>query len=122
MGGETTIVLLLRVDVKGALDDEAQYFRVDGVLLEIIGAEADGAHGVGAVYVARHHDHLGAWRLLENLFQRREPLADANGVGRQTLILRDHRRLVTLEFRERGGAVARHHDIETLEAPAQLAL
>ena len=72
-----------RMNLIRALHDQLQRVDVDGLLIEVVGAEADGLHGVALVAVARDDDDLRERRELQDLAQRREAFADAAVVGRQ---------------------------------------
>ena len=95
---ELAILGLERVHLIRALHDQLQRVDVDGLLIEVVGAEADGFHGVALVAVARDDDDLRERRELQDLAQRREAFADAAVVGRQAEILQDDRRLVAAQL------------------------
>ena len=82
------------MDLEGALDQQLEHVRIDGLLVEIVGAETDGLDRVLLVELAGHHDHLGGRGDLQGLEQRGHALGDALGVGRQPEILQHDRRLV----------------------------
>ena len=96
--GELPILGLERVNLIGALHDQLQRVDVDGLLIEVVGAEADGLDGVALVAVARDDDDLRERRELQNLAQRGEALADAAVVGRQAEILQHDGRLVAAQL------------------------
>ena len=81
--GELPVLGFERVNLIGALHDQLQRVDVDGLLIEIVGAEADGLDRVALVAVARDDDDFRERRELQDLAQRRETLADAAVVGRQ---------------------------------------
>ena len=64
------VLLFERVDVERAADQQPQHVGVDRLLVEIVGAERDGAHGVVAVVVAGDDDDLGLRREAQDLPQR----------------------------------------------------
>ena len=119
---ELPILGLERVNLIRALHDQLQRVDVDGLLIEVVGAEADRLHGVALVAVPRDDDHLRERRELQNLAQRGEALADAAVVGRQAEVLQHDRRLVAAQLVDRRRAIGGRDDFVVLEAPAQLAL
>ena len=95
---ELPILGLERVHLIRALHDQLQRVDVDGLLIEVVGAEADRLHGVALVAVPRDDDDLRERRELQDLAQRREALADAAVVGRQTEVLQHDGRLVAAQL------------------------
>jgi hypothetical protein len=56
-GGEALVLLLQLSQAQRTVEDGAKHRQVDGLLAEIISAEADGAQHVLALALpARHHD------------------------------------------------------------------
>ena len=103
-GDEPPILGLERVDLVRALHDELQRVDVDRLLVEVVGAEAHGFHGVALVAMARDHDDLRERRERENLAQRRETFGHALVVRRQTEILQHDGRLVPAQLVDRAAS------------------
>ena len=116
------VLLLERVDVEGALHQQAQHVGVDRLLVEIVGAQADGPHRVLLVELPGHDDDLGVGRELERLEQAGEPLGDPFGVRGKTQVLQHDGGLVTTQRRDRGGAIRHGDHFVIAEAPLELLL
>ena len=91
---EAAVLVLDRVEVEGARDDQPELVDVDRLAVEIIGAERDRLERAFARAVARGDDDLGVGLDGEDFGQRGEAFAGAVGIGRQAEVERDDRRLV----------------------------
>ena len=69
------VLLLQVVQAERAVDGQRQQLGLERLGEEVVGAEPDRAHGVGAVVLPGQHDHLGVRRELEDLLEQLEALA-----------------------------------------------
>jgi hypothetical protein len=108
--------------VQGALDDQPQDVVVHGLLVEIVGAHADGLDRVLAVELPRDHDHLGVRGSPQGLDQGEETLGDALRVRRQAQVLQHHGGLVPAQGRDRLAAGSGREHLVIVETPLELLL
>ena len=109
-------------EVEGARDDQPQHVRVDGLGIEVAGAQAHGADRIVAVRIAGHHDDLGARGDTQHLLQRRQPFGHAVRIGRQPQVLEHHGGLGPAQASEGLRSRGRRYHGVVVEAPLELLL
>ncbi len=117
--------LILRFEFRqhmGALDNQAQNVRIDGLLIEIIGALRHRPHRDLAVVVAGDHHYLGLGRELQHFTQRRQALRGVRRIRWQAQVECHHWRLGLTQRRQGGFAVTGDRDLVVLEIPPELLL
>jgi hypothetical protein len=119
---EAAVLRLELMQPEGAIDEQLQRVYVDGLLVEIVGAEADRLERVVAVLVAGDDDHLGGRPGLQDVLQGGEALGDAFGIRRQPEVLQHDRRIVAAQLADRALAVFRDDHVVAVEAPLELLL
>ena len=110
------------MQAKCALDDEAKGFRIDGLLIEIVGAHPDGLDCVRTILIARDHNHFRIRRQGQDIRQCCEALTGAVCIRRQTQIDGRDGRLVAAHHRNCRIAIASHQHFVAVEAPLELFL
>ena len=119
---EPLVLVLDRVELEGALHDQAELIDVDRLLVEIIGAGGDRPERAFPRAMAGGDDHLGLGLERQDRLQRGEALGDAIGVRRQAEIERHHRRFRRADKVDRGIAVRGDQHLIIVIGPAELAL
>ena len=108
--------------LKGALHEQAQDVGVHGLLVEIVGAQADRPHRVLLVELPGDDDDLGVGRELECLEQAGEPLGDPLGIRGQAQVLQYDGGFVATQRGDRRATVRRDDHFIIVEAPLELLL
>ena len=112
---------LERVDVERAADDQPQHVGIDGLLVEIVGAEDTARTALSRSWlpVTTMTFVRGA---SSGSPERRHAFIHAFGIGRQPEILQHHRRLEAAQLRQWLRAVPPQQHLVLVEAPVQLLL
>ena len=76
-GAQGPVFLFQAIDPEGAIDDQLEYLFLEGLVVEVEGAQADGLDGVGPVLIAGDDDDLGGGAELQDLLQGRETFRGA---------------------------------------------
>ena len=118
---QATVLRFELGDVERPVDEQLERVGVDGLLVEVVGALADGRQRVLLVAVAGDDDDFRVRRELEDLAERQQAFLDAFGPGRQTEILQDDGRFVPAQLHDRARTVLGGEDFVVLEAPFELA-
>ena len=75
-----TVLGLERVQIGGARDHQPENVEIDRLLMEIVGAELDGAQRHFAALIAGGDDDLGFGRHAQNGFERGYAITGAVGI------------------------------------------
>ena len=118
---QPAILALELGELRGALEHVAQQIDIDRLLVEIIGAERDGAQRGLVILLACRDDDLGLGRGRKDRLERDHAFAHRVGLGRQAEIENHNRRPRAAEFGDRILAVAGDRYLAIGERPAILA-
>ena len=92
------------MQINAAAQDRLELLEVDRLGQIVERSQFDGASGVGAIAIARHHDDLGRRRRTQELPEREEPLLSRVRMRRQPEIEADDVRAYLVHERECRGA------------------
>ena len=107
---------------KRALNRQVEQLRLEGFGKKIIGAQRDGAQGVGLVVLPRQHNHLGVRIGRKYLFEQAETFGHRVRVGRQPQVHGHHGRRMTPHLHQRALPVIGSHRFKAVQRPLDLFL
>jgi hypothetical protein len=121
-GLQAAVFLLQLGQAVGAFDGQRQHLGVEGLGLEVVGAQGHRAQRVRLVVLAGEHDDLQVGVDVQHLAQQLEAFRHRIGVGRQTQVHGHHAGVEAAQLHQRGLAVARRHRFEAVQRPLDLLL